>query len=94
MPTDLPPSLRPTVCELAQYLIEHPQASDTVEGIARWWLAEAVAEQWLLQRALDWMKTGSLVEETVAADGRRRYRRGVEVDVLRALVGEYGEARP
>lgn len=94
MPTDLPPSLQPTVRELARYLIEHPLASDTAEGIARWWLGEAGAEPWRLQPALDWMKASALLEETVAADGRRRYRRGVEIGVLRALLSAHREVHP
>jgi hypothetical protein len=89
MPTDPPPSLQPIVRELARYLIAHPQASDTPEGIARWWLGESVADPASLQQALDWMKARSLLEELTAADGRRRYRRRGEDAALRAAAEDW-----
>jgi hypothetical protein len=85
MPTNLPPPLLPIVRELALYLIEQPQASDTPEGIGRWWLGEVAAPR-VLQQALDWMKAQALLEEVIAADGRRRYRRCADDEALRALL--------
>ncbi len=37
------------------YLLRHPDAKDTIEGIIKWWLADAVAEcdQAEVQEALD-----------------------------------------
>jgi hypothetical protein len=51
-------------------------ADDSAEGNSRWWLDsenDLVMEE--LLKALDWMKQHDLVEETVAADARRRYGR-------------------
>ncbi len=61
---------------LVQYLCARPQASDTAEGIRLWWLDpawEVTMEQ--LQIALDALRASGLIEESQAADGRRRYRR-------------------
>jgi hypothetical protein len=61
---------------LVHYLRASPQASDTAEGIRLWWLdpaLEVTMEQ--LQTALDELRSCGLIEESHAADGRRRYRR-------------------
>lgn len=65
-------------CEraLTLYLISHPHACDTADGIRRWWLEdnEEIAMEVLL-RALAGLEAAGLIEATAAADGRRRYRR-------------------
>ncbi|MGO1068747.1 hypothetical protein [Lysobacter sp. CA199] len=64
------------VRSLAGYLRANPQACDTAEGIRRWWFdSELEVDMEQLQDALDWMKRRGVIEESLAADGRRRYRR-------------------
>ena len=60
---------------LTTYWHEHRSASDTPEGILRWWLPDAhgvsIAE---IMAALAWLDGCLLVEKKVARDGRVRYR--------------------
>lgn len=64
------------VSSLADYLRANPLACDTAEGIRRWWFGtEHEVAMNELQDALEWMKRCGAIEEIVAADGRRRYRR-------------------
>jgi hypothetical protein len=72
---------------LASYMRANPHACDTAEGIHRWWFGtehEVAMDE--LQEALDWMKRCGVIEETVAADGRRRYRRLAGDALLGALL--------
>lgn len=61
---------------LLLYLSRHPFASDTPQGMARWWLDDsaAVREATLLQ-ALAWLEEQQLIERVTAPDGRVRFRR-------------------
>jgi hypothetical protein len=76
-----------TVRALAVYLRANPYSCDTSEGILRWWLDErheTVMDD--LMDALGQMKRASIIEESVAADGRRRYRRIASDEQLAALL--------
>jgi len=64
----------PVVQELMAYWRAHPQASDTVEGICRWWFAAGPSPQPVVQRALAWLQEGGWVQAHRQADGRVRYR--------------------
>jgi hypothetical protein len=85
------PEIATIVQQLSRYLRGHPQASDTAEGIARWWGAgHGRASPAAVEAALDWMVTIGVVEVVDAADGRVRYRRRTDVadidDRLDAIV--------
>ena len=76
-----------TLQALAGYLSANPHACDTSEGILRWWMderSETVMNE--LMDALGHMKRMGIVEETVAADGRRRYRRIADDEQLATLL--------
>jgi hypothetical protein len=75
---------------LAAYLLEHPQASDTADGIARWWLRDAPANSVQLQQALDWMEGRGLIDKVVASDGRVRWRRSEDAAGFERAVAELG----
>lgn len=66
------------VKDLCRYLRANPQACDTADGIARWWLDAGPQDRPHLQRALDYLEREGLIENLSAADGRRRYRRRAE----------------
>ena len=66
----------PLVRMLARYMRDNPQACDSAEGIRHWWLAGgSVVTADELDKALNWMAQHQLIAETVAADGRVRFRR-------------------
>lgn len=61
--------------EILSYLRRHPQAADTVTGIASWWLPQQPSEAALtsVQQALDELATQGLVIKTMLADGTILY---------------------
>lgn len=94
------PDVVTMVQKLSRYLRSHPDACDTPEGIARWWLDAdppplPVA---LVETALAWMVSRGAVESLHAADGRVRYRRASAsadlADRLDALVADPASVPP
>ena len=62
--------------DILAYLREHPQASDSLEGIVSWWLpARFVAAREAVQHSLDRLVARALVERTRLADGTIVYGR-------------------
>lgn len=61
--------------EILKYLGAHPQAADTVEGIANWWLPRQRYEDEVqkVQQALDELVERGLVARTTLADGTILY---------------------
>lgn len=73
--------------ELVRYLLAHPGASDTAEGIARWWFeSEDGVSPLELKKALDHLVAVGLIEASSAGDGRVRYRRRAGAAALRAFL--------
>lgn len=71
---DVNPAL---VRRLLQYLSDHPLASDTPQGMSRWWLDdEPPVREAALLRALEWLESRRLIERVTAPDGRVRFRQG------------------
>jgi hypothetical protein len=87
-------NLQAVVCELLAYVDENPSASDSVAGIQRWWLkpAEGVDVQ-AVKDAVNYLVGRGAFSVRVAADGRRRYRRGCTDSELKTLLAEL-EAHP
>lgn len=66
---------RPIADEILAYLVKHPEAQDTLEGITEWWLLEqcirsAVAE---VDGALRSLVADDLLMKRHCADGRTYY---------------------
>jgi len=60
---------------LSRYLRLNPLASDTLEGIAQWWLTVDDFSEARLQQALQQLVDAGVVAAVQAADGQVRYRR-------------------
>jgi phosphatidate phosphatase APP1 len=60
---------------IARYVRAHPNASDTLEGVARWWVASEAEHAPLdfLQRALDTLADQQVLSRRVLPDGRQVY---------------------
>jgi hypothetical protein len=61
--------------EILAYLAENPNARDTVEGIAEWWLSKetSIASKAELEGVLVKMAAQNLVSAIKGADGRVHY---------------------
>jgi hypothetical protein len=88
---------RPIANEILAYLVKHPEAQDTLEGITEWWLLEqriryAVAE---VDGALNKLVADGLLVIRQCADGRTYYglNRAKEREIRRHL-REAQSARP
>lgn len=64
------------VYEILTYLAEHPDSSDTLEGIVQWWLLERRIEHQIaiVEQALAELVAKGLVVENKGRDGRIHYR--------------------
>jgi hypothetical protein len=58
---------------IQQYIEAHPEAADTAEGIATWWLSGLPAPA--VQAALDDLVRRGVMQRHVTAGGRQRYSR-------------------
>ena len=85
MAIELPGRVMQLVRAISRYLRINPLACDTSDGIARWWVgAEQVIES-DVEAALGWMQKNGIIETSLAADGRVRYRRALDADIDAAL---------
>jgi hypothetical protein len=64
----------PAVQALMAYWLAHPQASDTLEGICRWWLNPSTFPAPRVEPALLWLVERGVVVAHRASDQRVRYR--------------------
>lgn len=60
--------------QLLAYLKTHPAASDTADGIARWWVAEP-ADAEAVASAMDRLVKRGIVERVAGPDAQLRYRK-------------------
>lgn len=62
--------------EIERYLRAHPNAADTAEGIAQWWLSktEHASNPAIIQVALNMLVSEGRVDRAVLADGTVLYR--------------------
>ena len=62
--------------EIEQYLLTHPYAADTIEGIAKWWLQQQRYMDSIecIHDALDVLIKRGLVKKMTNADGKNIYK--------------------
>lgn len=62
---------------IRRYLLDHPNAADTLAGIAQWWLSGAVDPDWLtkVQRVIDQLVTDGEMARRTLRDGTVIYER-------------------
>jgi hypothetical protein len=67
---------------IRRYLRDHPNAADTVEGIARWWLSGNAGNTRLanVQRAIEQLVNRGEVARRTLRDGTVIYERGKRDD--------------
>jgi len=75
------------VRDLLMYVQANPNASDSAQGIARWWLdpSKEVDVQ-VLEDALKFLVDKGVFAERLVADGRRSYRRSGSDSTLLELL--------
>jgi len=63
-----------------EYVTEHPQAMDTIEGIAEWWIMrrQVRVNVEALQRALNQLTEKGLLESTKSGESIRYHRKKVK----------------
>ncbi len=68
-------TLRGLAEEILDYLKNHPQAQDTVEGIAKWWLLEQGKREksTAVKKALAELEARGMVSQCIGQDGRIYY---------------------
>jgi hypothetical protein len=82
--------------DILNYLIGHPEARDTVEGIAQWWLLEQNIKEQLsqVQAVLDDLVAMGLILEQEGSDLRPNYRiNSSRVDEIKKLLDRQGEEK-
>jgi hypothetical protein len=79
-------------CEILAYLVEHPQASDTLDGIVRWWLLEQKIRRQTakVKEALAELVREGLVIERKAPDSSPSY--AIDWNKMEATTGCLREA--
>lgn len=60
--------------QLLAYLETHPAASDTADGIGRWWMTEP-ADAEAVASAVDRLVKRGIVERVAGPDAQLRYRK-------------------
>jgi hypothetical protein len=71
-------AVQPVAADIGRYLRHHPDAADTAEGIARWWLGGRCHENELrrVQQAIAVLVERGLMQKQTLPDGAEIYRAG------------------
>ena len=66
--------------EIQLYLLQHPNAADTLEGITKWWLTRQRYEEatHVVKKALEDLIAQGLIVQTTNSDDQRIYRKAKE----------------
>lgn len=80
----------PAAVQILSYLTRHPEAADTLEGIAEWWILRETIEHGVRETAaaLDFLVSQNFVLQEWTAEDRPRYWLNRErLDEIRELMG-------
>lgn len=78
------------------YWVEHPEASDTADGITSWWLLEEAIKRdsAIVRKVLDDLVAELLVLEHRSQDGRRRFQLNQQrLSEIRQMLARSGDPR-
>jgi hypothetical protein len=76
--------------EILAYLVDHPNAQDTLDGILQWWLLERHIkyQKEVVKEALSELIEKGLLLEIILADSRVYYRiNETRLDQIRKILG-------
>jgi len=77
-------SVEQVIREILQYLVEHPDAKDTMEGILKWWLPVGCGKgHERVQKALDFLTSKGWLTERKTTRLKKIY--GVNKDQLKEV---------
>ena len=82
--------------EVLEYLVQHPDAQDTLEGVCDWWLLERRVRRTVgeVEAALGELEARGLVAVRRGKDGKAHYRLNREREQgVRVHLGECGGRR-
>jgi hypothetical protein len=70
---------------IRRYLRDHPNAADTLQGVATWWLAGHTDIEWLtrVREAVELLVKGDELKRRTLRDGTVIYERNKEYDGTR-----------
>ena len=82
-----PEHIHDAAAAIERYLHTRPQAAETVEGIARWWLIRQRYEDSidLVRHALDLLVRRGVVERLALSGGQPMYRRASSEPALKCV---------
>jgi fumarylacetoacetate (FAA) hydrolase family protein len=75
MSDNIDDEVRAVAAEIVSYLRAHPDAADTVEGAARWWLRRRTQSE-TLDRAVTLLVNQRIVEKHTLPEGTTVFRGG------------------
>jgi hypothetical protein len=82
--------------EILAYLVDHPDAQDTLEGVVQWWLLERKIKYWtkMVKQTLAELVAKGFILEHRGEDAQIRYRLNTDKhERIRAFLKEMGKAK-
>ena len=94
-PEPFPDVVREIARDIVRYLVAHPQAADTLDGVVQWWLLGEghTHRRAFVEQALDWLLAQGLLREIRRVGVPPYYRLNPQhQEAIAALLQEREEA--